>query len=156
MDPESGGGNLLTNRYFGIPGWVILAGVGVLAFWWFSRQSGGGLSGGGGSSSAGSNDTLTTGDTTIDSGAVQVTVTTGDVTNNPQPKPPKKPGTATVTVPTVTHMSYPAAANKIKAAGLRPVKQKGFKGSTVEGERPYAGSKVKKYSAVTLIGSSQK
>lgn len=146
---ETEGGGFLTQRFFGIPAWVFLLGAAALAYWYFSRQ--GGIGGGGASSSAGSNDTLTSGNTTVDTGAVQVTVNTG----NTQPGPPSRGKTTTVTVPDVVGKPYPSAAQTIRQAGLKPVKQKGFKGNTVEGERPYRGAKVRRNTAITLIGSSE-
>lgn len=97
------GNNPLTRKFAGIPGWVILAGVAVIAYWYFSHKSAASTAagikttGGGGSAS--------TGKTVVRKGAVTINVkqTPGDGgggddkdddDDNPQPghhpKPRKK------------------------------------------------------------------
>jgi hypothetical protein len=81
MDNE-GGGNFFTTRYFGIPGWVILAGIAVLGYLYFRNQSGttptNQTSGGGGS--------VRTGNTDVRKGAIVINVKQGGG-GNPQPGP---------------------------------------------------------------------
>jgi len=86
MDPEEGQGQ---PGIMHIPWWVWVAGAAVLAYFLFFRNSSssdaaGSTSGGGG--------TITSGNTTVDSGAVTISVNT-----NPQPTPPTKKKTTKTT-----------------------------------------------------------
>ena len=89
----SGGENFLTKKYAGIPGWVILAGIGVLAYLYFthsqkSSQAAGSpkTTGGGGTS--------TSGKTVVKKGAVTINVkqSPADDNDQPEPKPPHRHG----------------------------------------------------------------
>jgi PASTA domain len=123
---EGGGGGIMSSRILGIPTlvWVAIAALG--AYYLFFRNKSGATAGG--TSSAGSSDTLTGGTTTVDSGAVQVSVnssgsntaadnsgaaaaptgtaTAGSgspsvtTTNGGQPTPPAPPPVQTVTTAT--------------------------------------------------------
>jgi PASTA domain len=153
MDPDSmqGGGGLMGSRILGIPVLVWVAGAALIAYFIFSRSSSG--SSGGGTSTAGGSDTLTTGNTTVESGAVRVVVNAGNDTDNPQPKPPVKGKTRTVTVPEVVGDRGEAARDKITKAGFRfrqiPPRTPRGKTTTVTSETPRGGSKAKKGATVT-------
>lgn len=103
-----GGGNFFTAKIMGIPGVVWLIGAAAIAYFLFARSSSSGSAGS--PSTSGGGGTVTTGQTTIDSGAVQVSVsqsgppqstTPPTVTNpggpisNPQPTPTPTPKTGT-------------------------------------------------------------
>jgi hypothetical protein len=95
MAPESGGGggNLFTGRIMGIPGVVWLLGAGVLAYFIFFRK---GSAGAGGSTSGGGGTIDTSGtQTTLQKGAIAVTVSQTDnnpaTAKNPQPTPKPPP-----------------------------------------------------------------
>jgi len=126
-EPEGGGG-FMTQKFMGIPAIVWLLGAAAVAYFLFSRNS---ASSGSGSSSAGSSDTLTTGDTSVATGAVQVTVNaggsgdTGGGGGNTQPSPPTTGTTTTTTnsgtveIPNVVGMKGSAAEALLKARGFR-------------------------------------
>jgi hypothetical protein len=85
--PNEGGGGIMSHKIAGIPTVLIVGVVGLIAYFVFFRNSQSGVnpatSGGGG--------TITTGNTTIDTGAVQVTVSQGGTHNaKPGKKPPHK------------------------------------------------------------------
>lgn len=157
MEPDegAGGGGFMSVRWFGIPAPLVIAGGVVLVYLLFFR----GRSGGGGSSSAGGPDTLTTGDTTVGSGAIQVTVNaggSGDASDtdegsddNPQPNPPPPSRGSTVTVPNVTGQPAQMARRVLTRRDLNPA---GIAKGIVTGEKPRAGTKVKKDTTVTLTG----
>jgi hypothetical protein len=100
MAPEtgtSGGGtNFFTQKIMGIPGVVWLIGAAAIAYFLFARSSSSSGSAGSPSTSGGGG-TITTGQTTIDQGAVQVSVSqTGPSgASNPQPTPTPTPKTST-------------------------------------------------------------
>jgi hypothetical protein len=77
------GGNFFTTKYFGIPGWMILAGVAVIGYMLLRNKSGSTptnqTTGGGGS--------VKTGATTVRKGAIVINVKQGEGGHNPQPGP---------------------------------------------------------------------
>lgn len=151
MDPETeGGGGFMSQRWFGMPAPVVIIGVALLAYFLFFRNSGGIGQG----SSAGGSDTLTTGNTTVESGAVRVVVNAGNNgEDNDQPKPPHKGITRTVTVPDVVGKPGEAARDAIMKAGLRarqiPARTPAGKPTVVVSENPRGGGKARKGSVVT-------
>lgn len=141
--------NPLTNRVAGLPVIVWVGIIALVTLWWFSRKKkGGGIggsvttSGGGGSASAGR--------TTIDKGAVQITVTQGD---REQPGPPVKKKRSMETVPNVIGQPWERAAADIKAHHLVPERNRPYTGQTTK-ETPHAGKKVKKGSEIDLEGNN--
>lgn len=92
MDPEAppgGGGGLMGSKIMGIPTIVWVGGVALIVYFLFFRNSSGSASG---VSTSGGGGTATSGNTTIDKGAIQVSITQG---NSHQPKPPvrgRRPG----------------------------------------------------------------
>lgn len=148
-DQGGGGGGFMSQRWFGIPAPLVIVGVALIAYFLFFRGSGGG-----GTSTAGGPDTQTVGDTTIDTGAVQVSVNTGSTNSNDttlgdndQPGPPPVPKTTTVTVPRVIGEPAGMARRRVTRRGLEPA---GITQGRVRTENPAAGTKVKKGSTVTL------
>jgi PASTA domain len=149
MDPESqqGGGGIMSGKIMGMPSLVFVALVAAAAYFLFFRNKS--TASAGGTSDAGSSDTLTSGATTVDTGAVQVTVNAGGSGDagggggggsvsgggssgggssgggsspgggNPQPSPPQPTGTATVTVPNITGERGEAGKDILAAAGLK-------------------------------------
>ena len=92
-EPVPGQGNMLTRKYGGIPGWVILGAVGVAAyFFFFKGKSSTSTSGTSGSGTTGSSPT--TGNITIRP-TYNVAVPAGSSTSNPQPTPTTSPKTTT-------------------------------------------------------------
>lgn len=145
----------IMRRVLGLPliVWVLI--VAVVAYLWFSRsQSGGGLLGGlsGGGSTSGGGGTATAGNTTIDKGAVTISVSQG---SNKQPKPPVHRKKSVVAVPDVRGMRYPAAAKSLHHEGLKAHRAQPYVG-TVTSERPGQGSKVTRGSTITLAGEGKK
>ena len=122
---QPGAGNIFTNRILGIPGVVWLIGAGVLAYFIFFRNRG---QSAGSPSTSGGGGTITTGNTTIEKGAVTVNVsqpqssTETETTNNqgqPGPKPPPRhhKGKA-VKIPDVRGQRAAFAISAIEAVGL--------------------------------------
>lgn len=91
--PASSGGNFLTRKFAGIPGWIILGGVALLAYWYFSHQSTAATTTG--LKTTGGGGTSRTGNTTLKKGAVTINVkqSPGDDNDQPEPKPPHRHGT---------------------------------------------------------------
>lgn len=98
MPPEAGpsGGNFLTRKYAGIPAWVILGGVAVLAYLYFSHKSS--ATSGGGATSTGGGGQATSGNTVVKKGAVTINVrqSPGQDNDQPSPNPPPKQSTGPV------------------------------------------------------------
>lgn len=86
---EPGGGNFLTRRFGGIPGWLILAGAGVIAYLVFFRNK----SSSGSASSSGGGGTSTTGDIQLQPGTetIDLSGTSSPTTSiaNPAPVEPE-------------------------------------------------------------------
>lgn len=147
--------NPLTNRVAGLPVIVWVGIIALVALWWFSRKKGGGLFGGGSGgavTTSGGGGSASGGRTTIDKGAVQITVTQGE---QKQPGPPtKKHRRSMETVPEVIGMNWPQAAARVKRAHLTPERTRPYVGATSD-EKPGAGTKVKKGSVVKLTGSDR-
>lgn len=79
MENEEGGGGIMSQRVFGLPMPLAIAGVGLIVYFIFFRNSGGSqatpsTSGGGG--------TITTGNTQIQKGAVTIDVKGGAVSGD--------------------------------------------------------------------------
>jgi hypothetical protein len=89
----SSGGNFLTKKFAGIPGWVILAGVGVLAYLYFTHSSKSSTAAGSPKTTGGGG-TSTSGKTVVKKGAVTINVKQSpqDDNDQPSPTPPKKKG----------------------------------------------------------------
>lgn len=147
-------------RVFGLPLIVWVGIVAVVAYLWFSHRSGnsgGGLFGGltgGGASTSGGGGSATSGNTRIDKGAVQITVSQDPAhhRHNHQPKPPvHKKKSAMTTVPDVKGLRYTRAANKLHSAGLNARRVEPYVG-TVTKENPGSGQKVKRGSTISLTG----
>lgn len=79
------GGNFLTKKYAGIPGWVILAGIGVLAYLYFQHQSSSQAAGS--PKTTGGGGTSTSGKTVVKKGAVTINVKQSPEDDNDQPTP---------------------------------------------------------------------
>lgn len=87
--------NPLTRKFAGIPGWVILAGVAVIAYLYFKHQSGGGLFGSSGGTNAplkttGGGGSAKTGKIIVKPGAVQIRVSQTPDQDQPTPTPPDR------------------------------------------------------------------
>jgi hypothetical protein len=99
MSPEDGAGGgmggIFTAKIMGIPGIVWLIGAAGIAYFIFARKSS--AASAGSPSTSGGGGTITTGQTTIDSGAVTVSVSQGGSgdTSNPQPTPTPPPKKST-------------------------------------------------------------
>lgn len=147
--------NPLTNRVAGLPVIVWVGIIALVALWWFSRKKGGGLFGGSGAggsvTTSGGGGSASAGRTTIDKGAVQITVTQG---TQKQPGPPVRKKRSMETVPEVIGMNWPEAEAKVKRAHLTPERTRPYVGATTN-ESPDAGKKVKKGSVVKLTGSDR-
>lgn len=149
--PDGQSTNPIMRKVAGLPVivWVLI--VAAIAFIWFSRR-GGGLFGGSKSSginTSGGGGSATSGRTTIDKGAVQITVTQG---NRKQPGPPvHKKKSRMVTVPNVVGEEWFTASKQIKAKGLKPERTRPYSGRTEE-ETPSGGTKVRKGSVIELSG----
>jgi hypothetical protein len=150
MDPEQPGGS---HRIMILL--LVAGGAAVLAYFLFFRNS----SSAGGSTSGGGGTITSSGSTTLQTGAVQVSVTqnpdtSGQTTTNPQPTPPgKKPTTSqSISVPNVVGKTGQNAAAQLKKAGLAyaqsPVSTPKGKRTKVTSEEPAAGKKVAKGSTV--------
>lgn len=153
LPPGEGGdaGNPVMRRVAGLPiiVWVII--VAIAAYLFISRRSGGSAvgpstSGGGGSASE-------SGTTTIDKGAVQITVTQNPLSKGKQkqPGPPVRKKKHLVTVPNVIGEPWPLAERKLRARHLTPERKQPYSGAT-KGETPEAGKKVQRGSKVELTG----
>lgn len=170
-DPPAGGGggSFLTAKFLGIPALVWIAGVAAIAYWLYYRNSA--ASGGAASSTAGANDTLTTGDTTVDSGAVSISIdASGDTGGSSsgsgggggaggggggtggQPTPPVTGKATTVTVPNIVGKPGATALDQLKTAGLvgsqSPKTTPKGRATTVKTQSPAGGAKVAKGSTV--------
>ena len=143
----------IMRRIFGLPVIVWVGIVAVIAFIWFSRRNsssgGSGILGGG--SSSGGGGSATAGNTTIDKGAVTISVTQG---NKGQPKPPVRGKKSVVAVPDVRGMRYPAAAKELHHEGLKAHRATPYVGKVTK-EIPGEGAKVKRGSIVTLAGEKK-
>lgn len=82
--PQGGGGGIMSSKIMGMPTIVVVGVVAVVAYFLFFRKS---SASAGSPSTSGGGGTATSGNTTIDKGAIQVTVKQG----NPQPRPHVRP-----------------------------------------------------------------
>lgn len=177
--PEQGsGGNILTNKYFGMPGFVWLGGAALLAYFLFFHNKG--------SSSTSTPATGTSGSTSGETGGTINFVNPTPVNNNsggtspdgsnnpgqgsqsgtpnPQPTPATPPSTTStttsgttpaqnnVTVPNVVGQRLATATGILTASGLREggANQVSGVSQTVVSQNPSAGTSVVQGSMVTL------
>jgi hypothetical protein len=150
-DPPEGGQSFLTMKFMGIPALVWVAVVAGVAYWLYSRNAS--STAAAGSSSAGSSDTLTTGNTTVDTGAVSISIDASG--NSDQPTPPVTGKATTVTVPNVVGKPGATALDQLKAAGFKtsqtPKTTPKGEATKVTTETPKAGTKVAKGSTVKTV-----
>lgn len=112
--PEPSGGNILTAKHMGIPGWGWMAGAALIAYFLFFRNKTGtpaaGTSASGNTSTTG-NITIGPSKTTIDTGGTQTATATSSTavsapsqsgTPNPQPSPAAPPTTTSSTTKMTT------------------------------------------------------
>lgn len=177
--PEQGsGGNILTNKYFGMPGFVWLGGAALLAYFLFFRNK----------STTAAATPASSGSTSGETGgtinfvqpqSAPVNTSTGGTsptgtnnpgqgsqsgTPNPQPTPSTPPSTTStttsstqpaqnnVTVPNVVGQRLATATGMLTAAGLREggANQVSGVAQTVVSQSPGAGTSVVQGSMVTL------
>jgi hypothetical protein len=132
--PEAGatGGGIMHQKMMGIPVPLLIIGGALIAYFLFFRNSSSSSSGTAASSTAGANDTVTGGTTTVDSGAVQVSVNTGpgtsadtaadnSGTSNTQPAAPVSGNTTTTSGTTGGTAAPPAIKQgQVVASGTAP------------------------------------
>jgi hypothetical protein len=155
MAPEEtggDGGSFLTRKVLGMPAFVWLALAAAAAYWYFSRHSSSSAAGAGaGSGDTGGSGTVTTGGTTVDTGAVQISVDTG---GQDQPQPPTTGNKTTVAVPNVVGQRANTAIANLKKAGFRYKSSTGPRNPVhtynVSSEAPKGGSKAAKGSVIDL------
>jgi hypothetical protein len=173
---QGSGGNILTNKYFGMPGFVWLGGAALLAYFLFFRKSGSSSSSTPASGTSGTGSSGETGGTinftpvNTHSGGTSPTGTNNpgqgsqSGTPNPQPTPGAPPSTTTtttsgttpaqnnVTVPNLVGQRLATATTILTAAGLREggANQVSGVSQTVVSQSPAAGSSVVAGSMVTL------
>lgn len=148
MNPDQpGGGNFFTNRIMGVPVFVWIGGIAILAYLYFRHTQQQNVpattSGGGGQ--------LTTGNTTLQKGAIHITVNAAHGDDDDQPKPHGHGKSKKITVPNEVGKTYAAGARDLKAHGLQAHRTHPYIGRTIA-EAPKSGAKVPKGSTVTLSG----
>lgn len=113
MAPEGGGGgNFLTKKFAGIPGWLILAIVGVLAYMFFRNKSGSS-----GTSPTSTSSTPTTGDISVGPSSPSLTI------NAPYSNAQTSTGTgSSSSSPTVTNPQPTPAPKAATKVNITPVK----------------------------------
>lgn len=139
---------------FGLPVvvWVVI--VAVVAYLLIRRSSvfgGGAASSGAGISTSGGGGSATSGSTTIDKGAVQITVSQG---SQKQPHPPVRKRQALVAVKDVRGRSYDAASAALRRQGLATQRSSPYVGKVTR-ESPHSGTKVPKGTMITLSGANK-
>jgi hypothetical protein len=171
---STGGGNILTNKYFGMPGFVWLGGAAILAYFLFFRNksssstaatpSSGSTSGETGGTINFTNPVNNTDGSTSPNGTNTPGQGGQTGTPNPQPTPVPNPSTGTstttsttpatnnVTVPNLVGQRLAAATGILTALGLKEggANQVAGVSQTVISQNPAANSSVTPGSMVTL------
>lgn len=161
----SGGGGLMGSKIMGIPTIVWVGGIALIVYFLFFKNANSGSTPTT-SGNPGTN-TQTTGATTLDSGAVTVTVNqTGADDTGDQPSPPVVGGGTgsggggsttspnEVTLPNEIGKRGEAGQNALKALGLKtkqtPARTPKGKTTTITSQKPGSGTKVPKGSTVDV------